>query len=198
MNKRGLQKTKKSTQYYMRIIGWILVIILPLSLIVGTYISTYRESLKVSFESELTDSSVFINQFIEIDEIQTIDLEINWIEFKKPIMNTTGELVNGSYTFAISYQENSSGSISQVMVTPVLQTQWANVREVGSSQLISNEFSTFKIDFNYEMPQKPLYFIKVNEPILYLKVTLVQTIGGNQIPHIYYVMYDLTNEFPTN
>ena len=198
MNKRGPRQTKKSAQYYMRIIGWILVIILPATLIASTYISTYRDSLKVSFEPEITDSSVFISQFIDIDDIQLIDLEIDWLEFKRPIRNTEGELINGSYTFQIAYQENSNNSINQVMVTPVLQTKWLDVREAGSQQIIGNAFSSFKIDFNYEMPQTPLYFINVTEPTLYLKVTIVQTIADNQIHHIYYVMYDLSDEFPTN
>jgi hypothetical protein len=198
MQKSKLIKQQKKANDYIRLLGWILVIIVPTILIINTYISTYRESLKVTFDIEVTPNSVYVEEFILSSELQTIDLVVDWIEFKRPNQSNSGELSDGSYTFHISYTVKPGISVSQVMVTPVLQTKWASIREVGASQLIGSSAVEYKIDFNHLMPQRPLYFIKVDEPILYLKISLVQQIGSNQIPHTYYVIYDLTHQYPSN
>jgi hypothetical protein len=198
MGKMKLNKTKKQANDYIRIFGWIMVVIIPLFLITGTYIKTYQESLKVSFDSEATSESLYIQDFLIVDDIQTIELMISWIEFKRPTLDTNGDLMGGSYTFHISYVAEPGISVSQVVVTPVLQTKWASIREVGVTQMIGSSATEFKLDFNYSMPQRPLYFVQINEPILYLRISLVQHIGATQFPHTYYVIYDLTNEYPIN
>jgi hypothetical protein len=178
-------------------LGIILVIVVPLLLITFTYIFSYTSSLKVSFDDVITEDSIYIKNYITIDEVDAISLTIDWKTLSSP-KKVEDVLSNGFYTFELSYESNDNYQVNQVSITPVLQTKWADIRSVGETiNLSENMVTQSKIDFNFELPMKPLYFINVEEPILYLKISFVNSINNLNVPYTIYVKYELTDIYPS-
>lgn len=178
-------------------LGIILVIVVPFLLITFTYIFSYTSSLKVSFDDVITEDSIYIKNYITIDEVDAISLTIDWKTLSSP-KKVEDVLSNGFYTFELSYESNDNYQVNQVSITPVLQTKWADIRSVGETiNLSENMVTQSKIDFNFELPMKPLYFINVEEPILYLKISFVNSINNLNVPYTIYVKYELTDIYPS-
>lgn len=186
---------KLTFEKQLKLLGWFFVIIIPSILISYTYISSYVNSQKVTFD----DTSTQITDFVQIDDLVDINLVVEWISFDKPIRDSQNELSNGSYVFHISYVNDTNHPIYNVYVLPVLQTDWANISEKGELKPISpTSVTNFQINFNHLLPLKPLYFVKVEEPILYLKISYQIEVSGQLVTKIKYVEYLLDNVYPIN
>jgi hypothetical protein len=53
------------------------------------------------------------------------------------------------------------------------------------------------VPFNYELPVKPLWFVTVTDPVLYLKVTYTFNSAGSQLEKTAYVKLVLEDLNPT-
>lgn len=175
---------------------WLFLVILPVSLIITAYVGSYTSNRSVYFEQEITEESEKIRNFVALDELKGITLDIGWDALKKPVENNDGILVQGYYRFDIRYFANGNFDIVSVKITPVLKTDWKNLSSVGVERPISTNFTTFAIDFNYELPITPLLFVKVEEPNLYLKVEYTYTSAGQDVTEVEYVKFPLDDLNP--
>lgn len=189
-----MQAKQTQPQKKLKAMGWLFVIIIPLILTGFTYVDTYFKSQKVTFD----ETSTNIKNFVSFDELVDIELVIDWVNYDTPVMGSNGELINGSYMFHISYINDSTQPVYNVYVLPVLQTDWADIKEMGELKPISaTSVTSFEIDFNHKLPIKPLYFVSVDEPVLYLKVTYQIEVSGSLVTKTKYVEYRLTDDFPS-
>lgn len=175
---------------------WLFLVILPISLIITAYVGSYTSNKSVYFEQEITEESEKIRNFVAADELKAITLDIEWDALKKPVKNNDGILVQGYYRFDVRYFANGNFDIVSVKITPVLKTDWKNLSSVGVERPISTNFTTFAIDFNYELPITPLLFVKVEEPNLYLKVEYTYTSAGQDVTEVEYVKFPLEDLNP--
>lgn len=189
-------KQANRTQYqkFLNAWGWLFVIIIPLSLIGYTYIHNYVKSQKVTFD----ESSTNISHFVAYDELVDIELVIDWVSYDTPVIGSNNELTDGEFTFHISYINSSPTPIYNVYVLPLLQTDWADIKVIGELKPISTtSVTSFEIEFNHRLPVKPLYFVVIKEPVLYLKVTYQVEVSGSMVTKTKYVKYHLTDDFPS-
>ncbi|AUD64900.1 hypothetical protein BK011_04125 [Tenericutes bacterium MZ-XQ] len=175
---------------------WLFLVILPISLIITAYVGSYTSNKSVYFEQEITEESEKIRNFVSADELKAITLDIEWDALKKPVENNDGILVQGYYRFDVRYFANGNFDIVNVKITPVLKTDWKNLSSVGVERPISTNFTTFAIDFNYDLPITPLLFVKVEEPNLYLKVEYTYTSAGQDVTEVEYVKFPLEDLNP--
>jgi len=168
------------------------VILAPLTLVVLSYVGSYTANSKVHFDIEATAETVYIKKFKDIDEIQGFEIFVEWEELKNAFQQEGSELwVGGYYRFNIYYEANPNYTINSVYITPLLQTDWTDMRTVGNKTQITVFEQLIPIDFNYHLPVKPLPFVTVNEPNLYMKVEYSVNYGGNLITKVEYVKYSI-------
>jgi len=174
------------------------LIIIPISLIIIAYAGTYNAYKKVSFQ-DLTDENLseitYIKDFKDIDDLDYIDLTIEWKTLKNPVFNDDDSIDTGYYHFNIAYEAKSTYDVTQVVVTPVLQTNWVNYRSIGTASAL-NPSNSFLITFNYELPVRKLLFINVTDPILYLKIDITYETANETIEQTQYVAYTLDDKLP--
>jgi hypothetical protein len=152
------------------------VILIPIMLIVIGYVSPYIQSTRVSFDSELTDESTYVRNFIALDELEDITLYVDWLTLTKPTENVDGNLEGGSLSFRITYDVKNNKDINDVTVTAVLQPLYTNIRNITSPRVIfpygtTSSQSIFTVVHNVSYPLNPMLFVNINDPILYLKIT---------------------------
>ena len=172
-------------------------ILIPIVLVVIAYVGTYANQNKIHFDQSVTDETVFIKKFVDPDQIDALTLDISWYELKHPTTDTEGELVNGYYAFDIFYTEKDNYEVTTVNVTPVLKTPWTDLRSMGSLTTLYTSSRRVTIPFNYELPVKPLWFVTVTDPVLYLKVTYTFNSAGSQLEKTAYVKLVLEDLNPT-
>lgn len=200
MNKQNT-KRKKSTLSWIhrnrvRIGIWLFLVILPISLVVTAYVGSYTSNKSVYFDAEITEESEKISDFINPDELKGLSINIEWDALKKPSLGDDDELFGGYYRFIISYTPDQNFNIENVKITPVLKTDWKNYRSIGVQRYLSTNNITFSIDFNYDLPESPLLFVTIEEPILYLKVEYTYVSAGQTVTEIEYVKYSLKDTNP--
>ncbi len=171
--------------------------ILPIALVLTAYIGSYTANRSVYFDRNITEDSEKIKDFKTLDELTGLTLDLEWSTLKKPETNDEGELVLGYYQFKATYEQQSTYDIQTISITPVLKTDWKNVSYVGNKQSPNsrNEF-TLKVDFNHKLPLRPLPFVKVNDPHLYLKIEYSYLSAGQTIMKTEYVKFTLTGLNP--
>jgi hypothetical protein len=200
MNKQNKSKKKRIFSWIhknrIKLGIWLFLIILPITLLITAYVGSYITNKSVYFDSEITEESVKVKDFMDADELKGISLNIEWDAFKKPTENAEGELVDGYYRFSMSYTRNSNYDIGSVKITPVLQTDWKSYRSVGIQRNLSTNDASFSIDFNYELPKSPLLFVTIEDPNLYLKVEYTYTVVGQDVTEIEYVKFSLKDLNP--
>jgi hypothetical protein len=205
------QKIEKKTTFWswlhrnrLKIVTLGFIVILPLALILTAYIGSYTANRKVYFDAELTEETETIKNFLSPDEIDAFSLDIVWNELKHPtLFADSDELTGGYYKFHISYVANENFNVKNVSIIPVLQTDWKDIRSVGTSWTIKTTETTApndlkSISFNHELPFKPLLFVTVSEPNLYMKVTYTVSTSGNDVNYVDYVRFSLKNVNPLN
>lgn len=178
-------------------IGFVFVVVIPLSLIAYSYVNHYISNRKVTFDSSISNMSTYVSSFTTLNELEHINLIFDWKTYAQPKESEDKALIDGYFTFEFTYEPINNSDVHQVTLTPVLQTEWVNVRSLGSTiTLVPYMSSEGKIDFNYRLPLKPLYFITVNNPILYLKIDYTILNAGFNVPYTNYIRIDLSKYSP--
>lgn len=200
MNKQTKSKSKTILSWIhknrIKIGIWLFVIILPITLILTAYVGSYTANKAVYFDTEITEDSIEVRDFIQADELTGIDLNITWDSLKRPTEDENGFFENGYYRFVMYYMPKSSYEVQSVTITPVLQTDWKSYRSVGMQRNLSTDDLTVLIDFNFDLPESPLLFVKIEDPNLYLKVTYTYIVVGQEVTDIEYVKFSLNDLNP--
>lgn len=200
MNKQNLTKQKRVLYWIhknrVKIGIWLFLIVLPISLVITSYIGSYTANKSVYFDKEITEESEKIKDFVSSDELKALTINIEWSSLKRPSLNDEGELIGGFYGFNVSYTPDTNYQLDSVRITPVLKTDWKNFSSVGNQRVIAINMTSFVIDFNYELPTSPLLFVTIEEPNLYLKVEYTYESAGQSIVEIEYVKFPLKDLNP--
>ena len=96
----------------------------------------------------------------------------------------------------MSYTPNTNYSVSSVKVTPVLKTDWKDMKSIGIQRPLSYNNTSFSVDFNFDLPKSPLLFVTIVDPNLYLKVEYVYKTAGQDVTEIEYVKFSLKDLNP--
>ena len=168
------------------------IILAPLTLVAISYIGSYTSNRIVHFDVTETEQSVMIKKFKDIDEIQGFEIFVEWEELKNAYQAEDSILwVGGYYRFNVYYEANPNYTINSIYITPLLQTDWTDMRTVGNKVQLTEFERLIAIEFNYHLPVRPLPFVTVSEPNLYLKVEYSVSYGGNVVSKVEYVKYSL-------
>ena len=198
-NKKQLEKKQSFWKWFhknrTKIALSAFIIVIPLALIFTAYYGAYTSNRRVFFDSEPTSQTVYINHFVEKDEINELTLHIEWTALKNPTLNDD-ELVGGYYDFSVYYTANQNFIVSNVSIIPVLQTPWTNIRSIGSQTPLTQSVTYIRIAFDYELPVTPLWFVRVDEANLYLKVNYTVQLQNYNVDKVAYVIYRLGDVSP--
>ncbi|HHT82356.1 MAG TPA: hypothetical protein GX003_02825 [Acholeplasmataceae bacterium] len=185
------RKNKKSfgtfiIEYRKIIVLSLFFIILPIAIIVGVYSGTKVNGEKVKFAAEA--EVVSTKKFMNVTEFSQFQLNVEYTrlaDYYDP-EDATKKLGN-SYTFTIKY-EKTNQEVSDVVVTTSLVAPWSTYQEFKAPlNLTESRVQTFVFEFKKMVPYKPLWFVEVKNPILYME--LKYKIAG--LEHTQYLMYDL-------
>ena len=201
MPKKSLLKSSLNWLHYNRLLIVIILffVILPITLITTVYLGAHIRNRRVHFDPIITDQTEFITSFKTPDQLRHLEIFIEWENFRSPIENAEGDLVGGFYRFNIRFEAKEDFNISQVHIIPVLQTRWVNYRSIGNMHLLSESFASFDVLFNFNMPARPLWFVRVDDPILYIKVMYARTLANQTvIQETEYIMFTLNGLNPKN
>ena len=141
MNK---SKNKKKQTFWtwlhenrIRVFLWAFLIIVPLTLVLVSYVGSYTRHSKVHFDEKVTSETVVVNKFEDPSSLKPLNLIISWEVLRHPdYVESSDAYYNGYYQFNIRYQPKPNYQINSVYITPVLQTDWINIRSLGQSMLI--------------------------------------------------------------
>ncbi len=194
-NEKKYDKLKLFHKYRFRILLWIVITVLPLTLILIAYIGPYITYSKVNFNQETPE---IVSSFDQIDESEMVRLIFDWTSLTNVEFADDGSVEkSGYYQFTLDYETLNSFNITSVSVLPVLQTDWINCSSIGNSvTLIKGTSRAFVVPFDYELPKRKLLFINVTDPILYLKVTISYMSQGESLTSIEYVEINLKEYNP--
>jgi hypothetical protein len=174
-------------------------VVLPIALVLTVYIGAYTNNQKVHFDAEVTETTEYIKDFTNIEDIDAFDLSIVWQELKNPVESEVdGETVlnGGFYKFNMFYTPKTNYTVNSVNVTAVLKTPWTDVRYIAASAPISTTVRSVQVNFNHDLPLKPLWFVEVTDPVLYLKLEYTFMAAGNPLTKIAYVEFSLEDLNP--
>lgn len=181
----------------IKITAFMFIVIIPFSFLLTVYLGAYTNNNKVHFDTEVTDETVYVKSFVKPDELEALSLTVNWTELKNPIATTNPVgWIGGYYKFSIFYTANENYAINSVRVTPVLQTQWIEMRSSIGHQTVATVARSIQLDFNYDLPANPLWFVNVTDPILYLKVEYTYDTPSGEVLNTEYVSIDLSTLNP--
>lgn len=169
----------------------LFLIFVPLTLTIIAYSGTYANGRRVHFDAEVTDTTTFIHEFVSTDDIDALSLTIEWTELKKPTEDENGVLTGGYYRFNILYTAKQNYEIISVAMTPVLKTPWSDRQVVGTRSTVTTTNRSFTVLYNEDLPLRPLWFVTVNEPNLYMKVEYTFITASNQVTKTVYVSFPL-------
>lgn len=180
----------------IKVLVWVIVTVIPLSLILLAYVGTYTAYNKVKFDDTLEE---YVTKFIALEDLELISLDFEWATLRYPVIADDQSITtNGYYQFKYEYSINGSYDITSVTLKPVLQTNWLNYRSLGNTITLNpTALSTMIVTYNYELPQRTLLFINVESPILYLEVNIIYQSAGQSVNQIEYVKIDLNDYNPT-
>jgi hypothetical protein len=174
------------------------VVMIPIALILTVYIGAYANNKRIHFDQVATPNTTYVNRFVDPDGIDALSLNITWYELKKPVEDDQGNLSGGYYKFQIFYTAKENYQVLNVQITPVLQTDWTDMRAISSNTFtILTSSRDFVVGFDYRLPVKPLWFVEVTDPNLYLKVDYTFASANNQVTKTAYVVLPLKDLNPT-
>ncbi len=183
--------------YRIQIILFIFLVVAPIALFSGIYIGSYTSSKVVNFDTEVSDSTIYVKKFLNPDGINAFNLNIVWDELKNPTWDEeTSSWSGGYFKFAVTYETKDNYIVKSVSLTPVLQTDWSDMRSLGTKVTAAPTTRYMSISFNYDLPAHPLWFVTVSEPNLYLKVDYVITSGGKDLSFTEYVKFSFHDQNP--
>lgn len=180
-NKQSLGS--KIMQYRKIILLALFFIILPVFLVIGIYSGTKANGEKVRFSEEKVLKS---KKFDDISNFNEFHLTLTYTEISTLFdAENTDEKIGNTYTFTILYEEYLH-HIENVTVTAVLVAPWSTYQEVKAPLVLTEgRTHTISVDFKKEVPYKPLWFVEIEHPILYLEVSYMLN-GFEQIRHLKY------------
>ncbi|MDO9629787.1 MAG: hypothetical protein Q7I99_07775 [Acholeplasmataceae bacterium] len=196
--------TKKSFWLWLhlnriKIVVISFITVIPVALVLSAYIGAYTNNQKVHFDAEVTSNTVFIKEFTDIEEIDAFELSIVWQELKNPVESEVdGEkvLTGGFYKFNMFYTAKPNYTVNSVTATAVLKTPWTDVRSMAAPAPLSTTVRSIQVNFNYDLPLRPLWFVEVSDPILYLKLDYTFMSAGNPLTKTVYIAFPLENINP--
>ena len=163
---------KKSNWLYenrLKLVLLLFLVVLPLLLIPGIYVSQYVQSKPILFEDK--DAKV-----ISLDELKTFNIVYEVTQIKE----TDADLKNGYYTIKFTiHKEQTVNVIKNIKVAFQLSTKWENYNSSNSqaSVILGQEKST-SVSFNMDMNKSVLPLVKPQGPYLYMMLTYEEEIFG--------------------
>lgn len=181
----------------IRIAAFLFIVVLPVAFVISVYVGAYANNNKVHFDAEVTANTHYHRDFLSPEDLEAITLKVDWKELKHPV-ETTDPVgwTGGYYKFNVYYSTKENYVVGNVRATLVLQTRWTDMRSMTAQQSLSTTARSFTIDYNYDLPVRPLWFVKVTDPLLYIKVDYTYQTPTGQINKTEYVSIDLTDRIP--
>lgn len=192
-------------KYRFLIIILTFVIVIPVAFVIALYVGDYLKYRSVSFDDTLI--SDFNSTYITTEDTtlhEEINLETNdliiKIKLKSILVPEYYDDTNGAYTFRAKYQPKSGRTVSALTTTMILQTDWINMKSNPKNLNLTESYSSIQIiSFNHILPSYPLWFVTVQRPHLYVKISYHLTIGMSQEEiKTFYFKTDLTNLIPSD
>jgi len=191
-------------KHRLLIVIFSFVVIVPIAFVVALYLGDYLKYQTVDFGNDPV-SSFNTNYYITTEETtghQIINFEtpeltyhIKWVSYLVPEFKEDP----GNYVFKVKYTEKPSKLVSSVNGTFVLQTLWIDAKSAPKSIVASESFGTNQtINYEFKLPQSPLWFVTVERPYVYIKLTYNSEIGMNQSEvKTHYLKIDLAGLTPS-
>lgn len=175
------KKTSKMTwflQHRLLVFIILIVVVLPLIMIPGIYISQHNQNKPVLFE----DKSAKV---VGVSDMAHFDIDYQITEMRE----TNSELSGGYYRVKFTLtKKDTVNSISNVKLTFQLSTTWEAYQSNSTEQTVAlGQERTVQIAFNFDMDQNVLPFVKPGGPFLYAKITYVETILNEPFNRTVYV-----------
>ncbi|MDY0211028.1 MAG: hypothetical protein RBQ91_06465 [Acholeplasma sp.] len=174
------QKTSKFNwilKHKLLVFVLLVLVVLPLIMIPSIYIIQYNSNKPILFEDKNA----------EVTSLKNTPFELNYqvIEMRETSDDLTGGYYRVRYTLT---KKTTVNSISNVKLTYQMSTNWdrytANSTEqinpIGSQRIA-------QINFNYDLNQSVLPFVKVGIPVLYVKIAYTETILNNEFEKVVYI-----------
>lgn len=191
-NSKAIVQTKPSVfsllhKYRTKIALSLFLVLTPLLLIVIGYLSPYLQSTRVTFDSEVTEESVYVRNFKSLDDLEDITLYVDWLKLTKPTENEDGSLSNGSMEFRITYEVENNKELKDITLTPVIQPLFSSTRDIAQPRVIlpfglTTSNTVFTITHNVLYPYRPMFLVYITDPILYLKLTYNEVLSDRVDP----------------
>jgi hypothetical protein len=179
--------------YRKIIILGLFFVLLPIVVVIGVYTGTKANGEKIYFQ-EVTPDHHLSKKFINVEDFTTFNFDVEYTQVE-PLYDKedTEKVIGKKYSFNLTYTKNVV-DIKDVKVTPVLVAPWSTYKAFknqmtlreGSKQLL-------QVDFEKMTPYAPLWFVNVDNPILYFQVNYKNT---QDLPEVAYLFFDLTNSNP--
>lgn len=179
---------------YRLIIAIVSIFILvPAAFVIALYVGDYLKYQKVTFDQVVVKD--FQSTYITTDEAlnhQEINLENSdvLVKIKLDSYNVPAYYdETGDYTFRAKYVEKANKAVSNLQITMILQTEWMDAKSAPYQTSIAKNYNAqYKITFNQILPHSPLWFVNVERPVLYVKVSyqIELGLGQTEIRESYY------------
>lgn len=175
------KKTSKMTWFLEhRLIVFIilLVVVLPLLMVPGIYISQYQQNKPVLFEDKHAEVD-------SISKLKHFDFEYNVSEFREPNAQNLGGYYKIKYTLA---KKDTVNTISAVKITFQMSTTWSKYNSKSSEQTVAlGSERTLQVAFNFDMDKNVIPFVKAGGPYLYARISYTETILNEPFNRVVYV-----------
>lgn len=197
-------------KYRLMILLIAVLFIVPVITITTLYVVNYTKYQKVQFNDKTVTN--FKSSYITIEdekehyeinfEMDHLIVKVKIMSIKKPIYDVKDpqhEDERGNYIFQAKYVKKGNSNVSNVSLSLVLQTNWFDAKsDVKTFNLNTNYSSNQIVTFNQYLPKSPLWFVRVNSPILYAKVSYDLEIGIGKDNKSAYFKNDLKGIVPSN
>ncbi|HKL60871.1 MAG TPA: hypothetical protein VJY66_00665 [Acholeplasma sp.] len=180
---------KKSNWLYqnrLKIVILLFLVVLPLLLIPGIYITQYVKSEPVLFENKSAE-------VINLSQLKVFNLDYEITQIKEP----NSELKNGYYTIKYTLtKEQTTNVYKDIKVTFQLSTKWAAYNSANSqASVVLGQEKSSSIVFNFDTNKNVLPLVKPAGPYLYALITYNEEIFNDTVEKKIYVKLpmDFTN-----
>ncbi len=176
-------------KYRLAIILFSFIILIPIAFVIALYVGDYLKYKEVNFAPANAQQSEIVKEFETSDLVIEDDTEHQVIKYENSdliIYIKIDEILvrefidtHGFYKIFAKWESKRGNDISGVSLTVVLQTQWINGK---SAPLTFSPAKTYpnnprEITYDAKLPQSPLWFVTVERPDLYVKVSYTSTFG---------------------
>ncbi|MFA5692045.1 MAG: hypothetical protein WC907_00385 [Acholeplasmataceae bacterium] len=197
-------------KYRLMILLIAVLFVIPLITITTLYVVNYTKYQKVVFNDKTIKN--FKSSYITIEdekehyeinfEMDHLIVKVKVMSIKKPIYDVKDpehEDERGNYIFQAKYVKKGNSNVSNVSLSLILQTDWFDAKsDVKTFNLSTNYSSNQTVAFNQYLPKRPLWFVTVNSPILYAKVSYDLELGIGSDNKSNYFKNNLKEIIPSN